>query len=230
MLVTWRNKCSLKPAEAQKNSFQQFPKTRTHSRSSFFVQESKQPKGTPRPLQESLNEIVQDLENQVHHYIRLAPSIRKFIHLEVDKFRAENVKTFAKLATNNQKFWSSWDCPRSYNSVCTIPPLTVKKNPKFTQTETDAIANEISKLLQKGVLKPSYHEGEEFISRVFVTPKSDGGYKLILNLKSLNEYIDIEDFKMHCLQEIMKLVEKNCYMAALDIKDAYYSIPVEESF
>ena len=35
---------------------------------------------------------------------------------------------------------------------------------------------------------------------------------------------------MHGLNEILKLVERNCYMAALDIKDAYYSIPVEENF
>ena len=35
---------------------------------------------------------------------------------------------------------------------------------------------------------------------------------------------------MHCLKGILKLVERNCYMAALDLKDAYYSIPVEESF
>ena len=79
-------------------------------------------------------------------------------------------------------------------------------------------------------MKPSYHEEGEFISPIFVTPKSDGGYRLILNLKSLNEYIDIEHFKMHGLKEILKLVERNCYMTSLDIKDAYYSIPLEESF
>ena len=31
---------------------------------------------------------------------------------------------------------------------------------------------------------------------------------------------------MHGLKEILKMVEKNCFMASLDIKDAYYSIPV----
>ena len=34
---------------------------------------------------------------------------------------------------------------------------------------------------------------------------------------------------MHGLKEILKMVEKNCFMASLDIKDAYYSIPVDES-
>ena len=79
-------------------------------------------------------------------------------------------------------------------------------------------------------MKPSYHEEGEFISPIFVTPESDGGYRVILNLKSLKKYINTEHFKMHGLKKILKLVERNCYMAALDIKDAYYSIPVEESF
>ena len=112
----------------------------------------------------------------------------------------------------------------------TIPLSTIKNNPKFTQPETDAIDNEISKLLQKGVVKPSYHEEGEFISPIFVTPESDGGYRVILNLKSLKKYINTEHFKMHGLKKILKLVERNCYMAALDIKDAYYSLPVDESF
>ena len=70
---------------------------------------------------------------------------------------------------------------------------------------------------------------ENLLRQFFVTP-SDGGYRLILNLNSLNDYIDIEHFKMHSLKEILNLVERNCYMPALDIKDVYYSIPVEERF
>ena len=106
----------------------------------------------------------------------------------------------------------------------------MKNNPKFTQPETNAIDNEIFKLLQRGVVKPSYEEEGELISAIFATPKSDGGYRLILNLRCVNEYIDTEHFKIHSLKEILKLVERNCYMAASDIKDAHYSIPVEQSF
>ena len=32
---------------------------------------------------------------------------------------------------------------------------------------------------------------------------------------------------MDSIQTITKLVEKNCYMSALDLKDAYYSIPIK---
>ena len=66
------------------------------------MQEPKQPNGTPQQVQESLDEILQHFENQVHHNIRLVPTIRKFIQLEMDTFRAGNDRIFfVKLATNN---------------------------------------------------------------------------------------------------------------------------------
>ena len=52
---------------------------------------------------------------------------------------------------------------------------------------------------------------------------------MILNLKNLNENIEHIHFKIHGLKEILKMVEKNCFMASLVIKDAYYLIPVDES-
>ena len=82
----------------------------------------------------------------------------------------------------------------------------MKSNPLFTQVKTDAIDTGISKLLQKGVMKCSNREERDFISLTLVTPKTDGGYKLILNLKSLNDYIEIEHFKIHGLEKILKLV------------------------
>ena len=56
-----------------------------------------------------------------------------------------------------------------------------------------------------------------------------GGDRLILNLKNLNENIENIHFEMHGLKAILKMVEKNCFKASLDIKDADHSIPVDES-
>ena len=50
-------------------------------------------------------------------------------------------------------------------------------------------------LLKKGVIKETFHEPGEFISPVFLTPKSDGSVRLILNLKKLNEFMPYIHFK-----------------------------------
>ena len=88
------------------------------------------------------------------------------------------------------------------------------------------IDQEISILLKKGVIRECDHEKDEHISPIFVTEKADGGFRLILNLKELNKSVEKVKFKMQTLTSILCLVRPNMYLAKLDIKDAYYSIPI----
>ena len=85
---------------------------------------------------------------------------------------------------------------------------------------------EISKLLFKGVLELTHRLPGDFISNIFVRPKKDGSYRMILNLKPLNEFVDYHHFKMDTFQTALKLIQPGCFMASVDLKDAYYSIPV----
>ena len=68
------------------------------------------------------------------------------------------------------------------------------------------------------------HENGEFLSPIFGTPQKNGGYRLILNLKHLNEDAEYCQYKLETFADILKLVKSNCYMASLDIKDAYLCI------
>ena len=54
---------------------------------------------------------------------------------------------------------------------------------------------------------------------------------MILNLKSLNryQYANKIHFKMDTLSTVTKLIEKDCCMASLDLKDAYYSVAITEA-
>lgn len=54
------------------------------------------------------------------------------------------------------------------------------------QSEVTAINTEVEKLLGKGVIIATGHEKGHFISPIFLRPKKDGSFRLILNLKSLN--------------------------------------------
>lgn len=56
--------------------------------------------------------------------------------------------------------------------------------------------------------------------------KKDGSYRLILNLKPLNEFVSYYHFKMDTIQTALKLMRPGCFMASVDLKDAYYSIPI----
>ena len=52
---------------------------------------------------------------------------------------------------------------------------------------------------------------------------------MILDLKRLNEDITYHHFKMDTLQKALTLVFPNCYMASIDLKDAYCSVSIWET-
>ena len=106
----------------------------------------------------------------------------------------------------------------------------IPSDPKFSSQQQKIVNLEIDKLLKKGVMKVREHENGEFISPIFVTSKKDVGYCLILNLKDLNEDVEFCHFEIETFDDILKLFKSNCYMVSLDIKDAYYTIPVAEEY
>ena len=61
---------------------------------------------------------------------------------------------------------------------------------------------------------------------IFLVPKSEDSFRMILNLKRLNENMPYIHFKMETIKSILTLVTPNCFMAKVDIKDAYYSVPI----
>ena len=93
-------------------------------------------------------------------------------------------------------------------------------------SDKEVIDGEISKLLLKGVIERTGHTGNGFVSNVFVRPKKDGTYRMILNLKSLNDFVVYQHFKMDNILTALKLMGPKCFMASVDLKDAYYSVPI----
>ena len=59
-----------------------------------------------------------------------------------------------------------------------------------------------------------------------LTPKKDGSDRMILNLKGLNRFMEYRHFKMESFSTVVNMVKPNCFMASVDLKDAYYSVPI----
>ena len=49
---------------------------------------------------------------------------------------------------------------------------------------------------------------------------------MILNLKRFNQHVEYQHFKMDSVWTAIRLITPNCYMASIDLKDAYYSVPI----
>ena len=56
----------------------------------------------------------------------------------------------------------------------------------------------------------------------------DGTRKLILNLKTFNEFLECNHFKMEIVHLVADLSQPHCCMTCIDLKDAYYSVKIPE--
>lgn len=100
----------------------------------------------------------------------------------------------------------------------------------FNSKEQEIITSLIKKFEDKGIIIETIHETGEILSHIFIRPKPDGSYRLILNLSRLNEHIDKITFKMETLRTALQLIRKDCYFGKIDLKDAFYSVPINKQF
>lgn len=84
----------------------------------------------------------------------------------------------------------------------------------------------LKKLIDIGAISKSKYRNCGFYSTYFLTPKKDGSLRFILNLQKLNEFIKVYHFKMDSYKTVLNLMYRNCYFVTIDLKDAYYLLPI----
>jgi len=99
----------------------------------------------------------------------------------------------------------------------------------FSQKDTHLMTTEVHKLLQKeaiSVVPSTCTKG--FLSRVFLVPKKDGSQRPVINLRQLNQFVIWEHFKMENIHLVENLIQEGDWMIKMDLKDAYFSIPIHQ--
>ena len=100
---------------------------------------------------------------------------------------------------------------------------------KFSDEERKFVREELARLHDKGVIVKASHVKGEYISNIFLVEKSTPGeWRLILNLKRLNKYLEKSHFKMETLITALALVTPNATFMSFDFENAYYSLAVFE--
>lgn len=137
---------------------------------------------------------------------------------------------------NHQTFWNSLTTDtnilniiQGYQIEFTMKPYQYK--PRITpipknMEKAKVIQDEINSLLQKQAILPVQSHPKEFISIIFLVPKKSGGMRPIINLKPLNRFIETIHFKMETLQTVLNLIQEGYFLISMDLKDAYFSIPI----
>ena len=82
--------------------------------------------------------------------------------------------------------------------------------------------------MNKGVIEECSGE-TDFVSTVFNRQKKDGTFRIISNLKYLNEFVQYQHFKMESLLDVFKIMKPNVWIASIDLKDRFFTVPIHES-
>lgn len=96
------------------------------------------------------------------------------------------------------------------------------ENPKRQQV----IFDEVDKMLAQGVIEKS---SSGWSSPVVLPPKSDGSYRFCLNFKKLNEITAKDAYPIPNMNAILDRLRSTKYISKLDLKSAYWSIPLAPS-
>ena len=97
---------------------------------------------------------------------------------------------------------------------------------QFESDKTTKINREVRNMCNKGIIEKIPDNQARFVSNIFTRPKSDNTLRIILDLTELNEFVTYKHFKMDNLPTAIDLMSPGCYMASVDWKDAYYSVPI----
>ena len=103
-------------------------------------------------------------------------------------------------------------------------------NAQSLAKEAQIASAEVKRLLTKGVITKATHDVDEFISTIFTKTNRDASHRFILNSKKLTEHIFYHHFKMDLLQSAVQLMKPHRWMTVLDLKDAYYSVPIRTEY
>ena len=84
-------------------------------------------------------------------------------------------------------------------------------------------------MVAKGALEIVADPGPGFYSRLFLVEKATGGWRPVIDRSPLNGFIHQTPFTMETAASVLLSVREGSFLASVDLKDAYFQIPVHRS-
>ena len=107
--------------------------------------------------------------------------------------------------------------------------LATTLSPSIGREDRSLLDSEVRSLLTKGAIAEVDNPAEGFFSTLFLVPKKDGRQSPVINLRSLNSFVRAHHFKMEGMHVVRDLLQQGDWLTRLDLKDAYFAIPVSRT-
>ena len=84
-------------------------------------------------------------------------------------------------------------------------------------------------MISKGALERVADPDPGFYSRFFLVEKASGGWRPVIDLSPLNEFVRQTPFRMETASSALLSVRVGDFLASINLKDAYFQVPVHHS-
>ncbi|XP_020297308.1 uncharacterized protein LOC109861882, partial [Pseudomyrmex gracilis] len=153
----------------------------------------------------------------------------------------QEISKVDKSAGRLRSFVSQWkqitsdkyilSCLSGYRIPFTETPFQRSCNVRnLSAEETENMHTEIDELLRKGAIEECKECERQSVSSYFLVPKPDGSHLFILNLRSLNRFINPPHFKLEDIRSALNLVSRGDFLGTLDLRDAYFLVPIHADY
>ena len=175
-----------------------------------------------------------------------APAAREVKEKEPGRSQPEGVTLPMRVGGCLSSHWRRWQEIGAETWVVTVlrdgyrvsfkdspPPLarTPVSFPTYRagSPRAQALRQEVEAMLAKGALEIARDPGPGFYSRLFLVEKATGGWRPVIDLSHLNDFVQLTPFKMETVASVLLPVREGDFLASLDLKDAYFQIPIHGS-
>ena len=100
---------------------------------------------------------------------------------------------------------------------------------KIIPEEKELVEEERNQILGKGIITKVDPPPDQLLSNIFTVPKKNGGNKPVINLKKLKNFIHCLHISFDSLFLVKEALSRNDWMCKVDLKDAYFSIPIHRN-
>ena len=72
-------------------------------------------------------------------------------------------------------------------------------------------------------------ESGDFVSTVSTRKRKSGTFRIFLSFKYLNDFVTYKHFKMKSILNVFKIIKEDVWMASVDLKNVFFTIPINEA-
>ena len=102
-------------------------------------------------------------------------------------------------------------------------------NPTTDAAGEIILDSEVEAMLRKQAIHAVPPSEDEVVSGYFARPKkTPGKWRPIVSLKYTNSFICYQKFRMCTAAEVKRWIQPGCYLASVDLTDAYFTIPLHQ--